>query len=253
MAARPTDGLATIALLAEPVRRRIYDWVAAADRPVARDEVAAALGIGRPLAAFHLDRLAAAGLLEVEYRRRTGRSGPGAGRPAKFYRRASGELIVSVPERRYELIAELLAGAIEATEPSLPPPALAAIARDAGRALGEAADHPGAGEVGEDGTGSGRPGGDVAAVADRLRAGLAANGYEPVVGPGGVLTLRNCPFDALAARHRTLVCGTNVAFAEGLIEGLGVKGVVARLAPGQGRCCVVFEPQSIDGARPSGR
>ncbi len=253
VAAPPTDGLATIALLAEPVRRRIYDWVAAADRPVARDEVAAALGIGRPLAAFHLDRLAAAGLLEVEYRRRTGRSGPGAGRPAKFYRRASSELIVSVPERRYELIAELLAAAVEAAGPPFPPPELAAVARDTGRSLGERARAAPRGEVDSDGLRSKRAEGAVASGPNGLVAVLAGNGYEPVVGPGGVLTLRNCPFDALAARHRTLVCGTNVAFAEGLLEGLGIKGMVARLAPGQGRCCVVFEPQSIDEARLSGR
>src|SRR6476661_2344927 len=88
--ARGGDAIAAAAVLAEPVRRALYEHVADRDAPVDRDEAAAATGIGRPLAAFHLDRLVAAGLLEVEYRRRSGRTGPGAGRPAKFYRRTRG-------------------------------------------------------------------------------------------------------------------------------------------------------------------
>jgi predicted ArsR family transcriptional regulator len=249
----PADPVEAVALLAEPVRRRIYDWVAGAGRPVARDEVAAALGIGRPLAAFHLDRLAAAGLLDVEYRRRTGRAGPGAGRPAKFYRRTSRELMVSLPERRYELIAELLAAAVEASEPSLPPAELTTVARDAGRALGEAARAAPPDATAREGSGPERSDGGSGPGAERLAAVLATNGYEPFIESGGVMTLRNCPFDALAARHRTLVCGTNVAFAEGLLEGLGVDDLVARLEPAPGRCCVVFRPQTDGELDPPGR
>lgn len=234
------DPLTAIGLLDEPVRRRIYAWVAGAGRPVARDEVAAGVGIGRPLAAFHLDRLAAAGLLDVEYRRRTGRSGPGAGRPAKFYRRARREIRVSLPERRYELIAELLASAVEATTATVPPPELETVARAAGRDLAAAS---GAGAAAAAGDRDGRNGGPASALPaaiERLGEVLAAAGYEPTPSAGGGLTLRNCPFDALVARHRALVCGTNLAFAEGLIEGLGSEGVVARLEPGPDRCCVVF-------------
>src|SRR6478672_6731759 len=96
------DAIATAAVLAEPVRRALYEHIAGRDEAVDRDQAAAATGIGRPLAAFHLDRLAAAGLLEVEYHRRSGRSGPGAGRPAKFYRRARGETAISLPPRHYD-------------------------------------------------------------------------------------------------------------------------------------------------------
>lgn len=229
------DALTAIGLLDEPVRRRVYEWVVAAGRPVARDEVAAGVGIGRPLAAFHLDRLAAAGLLAVEYHRRTGRSGPGAGRPAKFYRRAAREVRVSLPERRYDLIAELLAEAVEATATVVPPPELIAAAREAGRQVGTAArarpvtdGHPVGATVPVE------PLGELLPV-------LAAHGYEPSRVGDDALTLRNCPFDALVPRHRDLVCGTNLAFAEGLLEGLRIDGVAARLEPGTDRCCVLFE------------
>ena len=105
----------------------LYSFVVAQPEPVDRDAAAAGAGIGRPLAAFHLDRLAAAGLLEVEYHRRSGRTGPGAGRPAKFYRRARGlETSVSLPPRHYDDLAEILAEGIEQSaapgpKPSTPP------------------------------------------------------------------------------------------------------------------------------------
>src|SRR5690606_38891806 len=65
------------------------------------------------LAAFHLDKLVDGGLLEAGSRRLTGRSGPGAGRPAKVYRRAAGERGVSVPARDYRTAAGVLAEAAE--------------------------------------------------------------------------------------------------------------------------------------------
>src|SRR3954447_16634908 len=93
--------LHAIASLDEPARRALYEWVATSGRAVGRDEAASAIGVSRALAAFHLDRLVRDGLLVPEYRRLSGRSGPGAGRPAKLYRRASGEVGVTLPERRY--------------------------------------------------------------------------------------------------------------------------------------------------------
>src|SRR5215218_1329714 len=104
-----TSDLDRLAALAEPVRRRLYQFVVAQGEPVDRDAAAAGAGIGRPLAAFHLDRLAEAGLLDVTYRRRSGRTGPGAGRPAKFYGPADHEFSVSVPPRQYDLAAEIFA------------------------------------------------------------------------------------------------------------------------------------------------
>src|SRR6185369_7395964 len=95
------DGIDAVALLADPVRRRAYQVVAKSSEPVGRDEVAGELGSGRTLASFHRDKLAAAGLLDISYARLGGRSGTGAGRPAKLYRRAGAEWGVSVPPRAY--------------------------------------------------------------------------------------------------------------------------------------------------------
>ena len=88
---------------------------------MSKDQAAAALGVARSVAAFHLDRLVDDGLLVAEYRRLTGRQGPGAGRPAKLYRRAERGVAVSVPPRRYDLAALLLARAVdEATQTNEP-------------------------------------------------------------------------------------------------------------------------------------
>ena len=103
------DPITAIGLLAEPNRQRLYDFVVQSAEPVGRDDAAAALGMSRELAAFHLDRLVEAGLLETENRRRGGRSGPGAGRPPKLYRRTGREIAVSLPPRRYDLAADLMA------------------------------------------------------------------------------------------------------------------------------------------------
>src|SRR5688572_9227641 len=111
MSQDPLEAVRALSALDDPTRRRAYDYVVAESRRVARDEVAEALGIGRTLAAYHLDRLADGGLLEVAYERRTGRAGPGAGRPAKVYERSAREVTVSVPPRDYGLAARLLAHA----------------------------------------------------------------------------------------------------------------------------------------------
>lgn len=230
--------LHALALLAEPVRRAVYEWVAAAEGPVTRDDVARAVGIGRPLAAFHLDRLAAAGLLEITYERRTGRSGPGAGRPAKLYSPAPREFTISVPPRRYDLLAELLAAAIQASETTVPPAQLVDAARGFGQTIGREARRPPRAEHSSQ---------------DRLVELLTAHGYSPVRASDGTITLRNCPFEKLARRYRTLVCATNAAIAEGVLQGLSETGFVARLAPGTGRCCVIFQARREDHDRGADR
>src|SRR5215212_1797080 len=110
--------VSAVAALAEPTRRRLYDHVVRSPHPVSRDDVAAALGVPRATTAFHLDRLVADGLLDVHFERRSGRTGPGAGRPAKLYRRADTAVSVSLPERRYDLAGELLAAAMVEVEQS---------------------------------------------------------------------------------------------------------------------------------------
>src|SRR5215217_4530619 len=133
--------VAGVASLAEPQRRALYRFVVAQVGAVSKDQAAQALGVARSVAGFHLDRLVADGLLTTEFRRLTGRQGPGAGRPAKLYRRAKGELSVSLPARHYDLAARLLAAAVDqATRTATPvDEALERVAVDRGRVLGEQA------------------------------------------------------------------------------------------------------------------
>ncbi|MER5736412.1 helix-turn-helix domain-containing protein [Streptomyces sp. NPDC002262] len=237
------EDIDAIAVLQDPVRRRLYEYVAAQGREVGRNEAAEAAGVARTLAAHHLDRLTEAGLLESGSRRLTGRSGPGAGRPAKVYTRARAERSVSLPARDYRTAAELLA---EAAELAGLDAGLCAAARRRGEAL----------------RGSAAPCGGL----EEAMAVLAARGYEPRLeapegadgpgegGPGeggaesggpadaatGVIRMRNCPFHAVAERFPPLVCGMNLALLEGL---LGADGPVrARMDARPGECCVVVEP-----------
>lgn len=211
-----------IAALHDPLRRRLYDYVAAAGHEVGRAEAAEAVDVQRTLAAFHLDKLVEVGLLETAYRRLSGRSGPGAGRPAKVYRRAPGEHAMSVPARDYRTVATLLAGIVEDAGGD---EALNAAARRHGRAVGAAA----------------RPA--------ELGAVLAEQGYEPYPGAEeGTLRLRNCPFHAVSAEFPPLVCGMNLALLQGVLDGLGDTDLTARLdaEPGSAASSFILKTIQID-------
>jgi predicted ArsR family transcriptional regulator len=233
MPTNQTD-IEALALLDEPARRALYDAVAGASGPLSRDDAASATGIKRALAAFHLDKLVDAGLLDVEYRRLSGRTGPGAGRPSKLYRRGSRELEVSVPNRHYEVPAQLLATAIEQLAGPTPAHALRSAAHELGEGIGAAARQQ-----------SGRR-----PSRRRLRAALEesldARGYEPAETPSGEIRLRNCPFHALVDDHRGLVCNMNLALADGILDGLGDASLTARLDPQPGQCCVVISAAALD-------
>ena len=228
----PRFTLPAVGVLAEPKRRTLYDHVASSTVSVARDEAAAAVGIGVPLAAFHLDRLVDAGLLEAEYRRRGKRRGPGAGRPAKLYRRAAAAFEVSLPARRYELAAVLLADALTSVGAS-GVDAVRTAAQQRGRALASAA-FPAAGRALPIGGAEQADGGRA-----RLLEFLVTTGFEPLEEPDqGVIRLRNCPFDALANEHRSIACPMNVALLEGVADELG--GVIAVPDETPGFCCVAL-------------
>jgi predicted ArsR family transcriptional regulator len=214
------DAVARLAALDDPIRRRLFDYVRSSAEPVSREQAADAVGIGRSLAAYHLDKLAGQDLLTTSYRRPEGRSGPGAGRPAKLYA-AHAEVSVSVPPRDYELVAELLAQAAETSAEART--ALDAVAARAGRRLGE--------ELGE-----GRK--------EPLQDVLAARGYEPYQDEVGVIRLRNCPFHRVAREHRDVVCRMNQAYLGGLLEGLDRADVTASLEPEPGRCCVAIRARA---------
>ncbi|HET7474217.1 MAG TPA: hypothetical protein VFJ71_13920 [Candidatus Limnocylindrales bacterium] len=218
MTDQPEQPLDRVAALAEPIRRRLYAFVARQGEPVDRDAAAAGVGIGRPLAAFHLDRLVSAGLLDVVFRRRSGRTGPGAGRPAKFYvRPADRELSIELPPRSYDVAAELLAQGIEDDERAKESVLHAARAR--GAALAE------------------DPSADLVTLLER-------EGYEPFTDPGGTIRLRNCPYHVLADRHRALTCSMNFALLEGAASAIGQSGYRPVAQPRDGLCCVAFEPVS---------
>src|SRR5262245_23263662 len=133
--------VAGIATLDQPLRRDLYDLLVERDDWVGRDEAAGALGIARSVAAFHLDKLAESGLVETRAERPPGRSGPGAGRPAKQSRRSDREVAVSLPDRSYGLAGQLLADAVADAEATGQPVdvTLRDAARSAGRAMGEEA------------------------------------------------------------------------------------------------------------------
>jgi len=218
----PAD-LRGIAALADPLRRRLYRYVARSADAVGREEAAEAVGVAVHTAKFHLDRMVDDGLLTVEFRRLTGRTGPGAGRPAKLYRRAGRDFAVSLPERHYDLLSEVLAAAAAASgERRVPVDEVAPeVARSRGEAIGAAYTGP-AREA--------RPLEQVAETLDEV-------GYEPRI-EGARLVLENCPFDRVAKEHTALVCGLNLDFVRGVVDGLACGGLTAGLEPSPGRCCV---------------
>ena len=217
-----TAQVSGIGALADPARRALYSFVVGQRGPVSRDEAAAGTALARHTAKFHLDRLVADGLLTTEYRRLSGRRGPGAGRPAKLYRRADRQIAVSLPPRQYELAARVLAAAVERAAGIPVGVAVEVAATTVGREIGAAAD-------------------PVHALDDIL-ALLAEHGYEPRV-EGAEIVLANCPFHALARDHTALVCGMNLHLLTALL-GVAAPGTTARLEPAPGRCCVVAGPVS---------
>jgi len=216
------DPLAGLSSLDDPIRQRLYQYIASCDDPVARDDAAAAAGISRTLAAYHLDKLAEAGILSVSYARPAGRSGPGAGRPAKRYARTRDELAVTVPPRNYGLLADLLVTAMVADDAGTVRSAVWAAARRAGR---------------------------TGASEDGIMEALRGYGYEPEVTDDGDLELRNCPFDRLARQHTETVCGLNLQLIQGMLEGIGEPPQRAVLTPSDRRCCVTLRAPERSGER----
>ena len=206
------DRWSAAALLADPLRRRVYAAVVEHDEGMSRDVVARELDLPRSTAAFHLERLAAAGLLAVEYRRLNGRSGPGAGRPAKLYRRGDAEFALSVPRRLYAVAGSVMAEAIQQATAGASPKA----------ALREAASHAGH---------------RLAAGAADLEDALERSGFEPR--PDGRDTvLGTCPFHKLAQQHPGVVCDLNHSLVCAMADEVGEAAERVRPDPGAGGCCL---------------
>jgi predicted ArsR family transcriptional regulator len=220
--------ISAIAALDEPTRRSLYEFVVRQLAPVSRDQAADAVAAPRNTVSFHLDKLVAAGLLEAVYERRTGRTGPGAGRPSKLYRRAPGQIAVSLPDRRYETAAHLLADALQEAQTSgeSPRAILDRRARELGRDLGR-----------------------NATPAPGIMQALESLGFEPRA-DGDTIALVNCPFHSLARQHTELVCGMNLCLLTGLLEGLDATDVTARLEPAPEHCCVRLHPAGESPPKP---
>lgn len=227
-----------VSALAEPARRALYLYVSTQADAVSREQAASAVDLPLHSVKFHLDRLVDEGLLEVEFRRLSGRTGPGAGRPAKLYRRAARQFAVTLPERRYELAGDVLATAVtRAMREALP---VEDAVRDAATAEGLRI-----------ATAHSRGTGDTACAQESARFDergrpdelttvatvLAEHGYEPRARDQEIC-LANCPFDRLATKHTELVCAMNLALIGGVIDGLGLRHLRAALEPQQGYCCV---------------
>jgi predicted ArsR family transcriptional regulator len=224
------ERVAGVAALADPIRRDLYLYVSAQPAPVSRDQASYALGIARHTAKFHLDKLAEEGLLDTDFKRLSERRGPGAGRPTKLYRRSSRQLSVTLPERRYDLAAQLLASAIDdaIAGGTTITDALNTAAADWGRTVGDQARA------------------DAGARPSRERLltstceALAKYGYEPHR-VGGAIVMCNCPFDTLAREHTQLVCSMNLAIMDAVTNRVSKTGLAARLEPTPDGCCVVLD------------
>lgn len=206
----PMGDLETVTALTEPVRQDLYGFVARSKVPVSRDEAASAVNVSRQVAAYHLDRLAEDGLLDVEFRRLTGLAGPGAGRPSKLYTRSDRTYEVSIPPRRYGLAAQILLDVIG--EEGLDRGLLAKVARRAGEKIG----------------------------AQGMSQALISTGYEPAVEDQETRFI-NCPFHTLKEKDRDTTCSLNLALVEGMIEGSDAE-TKAFLEPEDGYCCVRLRP-----------
>ena len=227
------ESLPALAALDDEVRRRLYFFVRHQARPVTRDEAAADASISDRLAGFHLDKLVEEGLLQAHFARKPGRSGPGAGRTSKFYEISGIQIDVTIPERHYDFVAHILVAAMAATDrDESPKDAAVRIAAEKGRALGAEIRAEKGRRLGRDRA--------LAAVADAL----AELGFEPYRSKGKTISLRNCPYHALAHEAPELVCGINRSFIAGVLKGLGASSMRSALEPTRGECCVKVIPGS---------
>ena len=215
-----------VAALDDDLRRGMYAFIRTARRPVTRDEAAAAVGISRKLAAFHLDKLVDAGVLQADYQATGVRR---VGRAPKVYRPADADIRVSLPPRRHDLLAEILLDAATSDEPDKHA-AITKAAYDRGHDTGaEERRRARPGRLGTERA--------LTIVATAMRD----HGFDPVRESTDALRLHTCPFHPMVAKAPELVCGLNHAFVSGLLDGLDAPTVTAELAPRAGECCVALQ------------
>jgi predicted ArsR family transcriptional regulator len=224
-----------VAALRDPTRLRLYRYVERQPAAVSRDQAAEELGVSRALAAFHLDKLVAVGLLKTEYRRLSGRTGPGAGRTSKLYRRSARQFELTLPERRYDLLAQLLAEFATSTGSRR---TRTESARALGRSLGARARSKLRGP---------RPVNRLLACVEDVAEEL---GFDPYRDEAGDVRLRNCPFDPLSRSYTPLVCGITQEILTGVVDGLGTEALSVTREMQPERCCGIVRPVQ-DGQAPA--
>jgi predicted ArsR family transcriptional regulator len=227
LASDDASSISALAALDERVRRRLFEFVRHAHRAVSREEAAAATGISRKLAAFHLDRLVEVGLLRARYEPPFG-SPRRAGRAPKVYDLADTAVQVSIPHRDYQVLAEIMVEALSSETPrGSARQAALRVALEHGKKLGSVERSMARGQA---------PGGghDI----DRAEDILSRHGFEPYRQRPDAIRLRNCPFHPLSVHARDLVCGMNHAYLAGLLTGMDAGSMRAFLDPRAGECCV---------------
>jgi predicted ArsR family transcriptional regulator len=228
MAQQPLErSLEVVAMLRDPTRRRLYRYIERQPSAVSRDEAAKSIGVSRALAAFHLEKLVKVGLLKPEYRRLSGRSGRGAGRTSKLYKRSARQFEFSLPERHYDLLARLLAETITSDQPTSPDKGPA---HHYGRALGKRARQRLRGQP--------RPARLLECVEDVAQT----LGFDPYRDSNDAVRLRNCPFDPLSRLYTPLVSGVAQAMLTGVVESLGADQLTVSREMDPDRCCGVVTP-----------
>jgi predicted ArsR family transcriptional regulator len=206
-----------VGALGDATRRRAFFHVRGAGTAQSKDDVAAALGIDRRLAAFHLDKLVDQGFLRAEFRRRSGRSGPGAGRPAKLYALADAEVSVTLPERHYDLLATLLLRAVSDTSGDAPGDVLERVGWEFGRELGRAEQAAGRAPAHAS---------TEEAVAGVARL-LSRYGFEARVQGGDGIVACACPFEEMAFGDPDRICALDRAIWRGVLSAFAPRAALA--------------------------
>lgn len=198
------------AALGDPTRRAIYVAIRESPEPMTTSRVAELFELHPNVARHHLEKLASDGWLIVSQRRASGKSGPGAGRPAKTYEASKREVSIHFSPRRYELLVELLMRVLERVAPQ----DVSRVAQEVGREYGKEL----AAEIGAPNDSGYAESVQAVAVA---MTGLGFS-MDPDVDGQRLLT-SHCPFGEAATDHPDVVCSLDRGIVTGLVGALGTS------------------------------
>ena len=194
------------AALGDPTRRGIYLAVRQSPEPVTSARIAELFTIHPNVARHHLDRLAEDGYLRVTHQRRNGRTGPGAGRPAKCFE-ATSKSISLHPGRRYDLLVELLVRVLDRVKSEGIGLIAEQVGRDYGRDIAQSIGTP-------------QDPGYEAAVQALVRV-MGGVGFEVSADPHGQrLLTSHCPFGEAATGHPEVICSLDRGMVAGIMGAL---------------------------------